>query len=117
MKSHKELDVWKLAIETGVELYEHTSRFPKHELYGLSSQMRRACVSIASNIAEGAARNSKKDYVRFLYIALGSCAELETQLEIVSRLGYLERDILDTLFEKEARIAQMILGVVRRWKK
>lgn len=117
MNTHKDLDAWKTAMEMAVDIYRLTSSYPRCEVYGLSSQMRRACVSVASNIAEGAARQSKKDYIRFLYCSLGSCAELETQLELSYALGYLERDMLNILMCKQSRVAQMLTGMIRRWKK
>ena len=76
MADHKDLDVWKLAIELAKEVYELTAGFPASEIYGLVSQMRRSGISIASNIAEGAARNTDKEFIHFLYVALGSIAEL-----------------------------------------
>jgi four helix bundle protein len=87
-KTHKDLDVWKLGIELVKDVYIMTKNFPRNEQYGLVSQMRKSAVSIPSNIAEGAARSSKKEYVQFLYIALGSLSELETQLIIAKELEY-----------------------------
>jgi four helix bundle protein len=88
--NHKDLDVWKQAIQLVEDIYRVSSGFPKDEIYGITSQIRRAAVSIPSNISEGAARNSNKDFMRFLSIALGSLSELETQLLISSRLGYAD---------------------------
>ncbi|MCD4698131.1 MAG: four helix bundle protein [Bacteroidales bacterium] len=88
MKSHEDLQVWQMAIDLVTDLYKVTNDFPKSELYGLTNQIRRASVSIPSNIAEGSARNSTKEYIQFLYIALGSAAEVETQLLISKNLGY-----------------------------
>lgn len=82
MKSHHELKVWRTAIKLAKSVYELTREFPKEELYGLTSQMRRAATSIASNIAEGAARNGTKEFIQFLYIAVGSANELDTHVEI-----------------------------------
>jgi four helix bundle protein len=84
--SYKDLIVWQKAIELTVAIYELTEFFPKEETYGLTSQMRRAAVSISSNIAEGRFRGTKNDYIQFLRIAYGSGAELETQIEIAKRL-------------------------------
>lgn len=86
INSYKELIVWQRAIELTVFVYELTDKFPKEEIYGLISQMRRAAVSIPSNIAEGRFRGTKNDYLQFLRIAYGSGAELETQVEISKRL-------------------------------
>ena len=88
VKSHEDLQVWQMAIDFVTELYKVTNNFPKYELYGLTNQIRRASVSIPSNIAEGSARKSTKEYIQFLYIALGSTAEVETQLLISKNLGY-----------------------------
>ena len=88
MKAHHRLQVWKRSIDYVVEIYDLTAGFPKEGLYGLTNQMRRAAVSIASNIAEGAGRGSKKEFGRFLSIAQGSAAELKTQLIIAEKLGY-----------------------------
>ena len=103
MLTHKDLDIWKLGIELVEEIYEITNRFPKDEVYGLTSQMRRATVSIPSNIAEGAAINSKREFNQFLYVALGSLAELETQIIISERLGYIKNQELMELIEKLRR--------------
>jgi len=87
MKTHKDLDVWKLSIDLVKDVYNITKTFPQSEIYGLTSQIRRCAVSIPSNIAEGSARNSNKEFIQFLYIALGSCAELETQLIISKEIN------------------------------
>ena len=92
MLIHKDLDIWKLGIELVERVYEITNRFPKNEIYGLISQMRRAAVSIPSNISEGAARSSTKEFVQFLYVALGSLSELETQAIIAEKLGYISNN-------------------------
>ena len=103
MITHKDLDIWKLGIELVEEIYKTTVEFPKEEIYGLTNQMRRASVSIPSNISEGAARGSKKEFIKFLYIALGSLAELETQTIISEKLGYLKNHQLMDLIEKQRR--------------
>jgi four helix bundle protein len=90
MRDHKELDVWKESVELVTEIYTATRLFPKEEVYGLTNQVRRAAVSIPSDIAEGAARQTSKEFMQFLYIALGSVAELETQLIIAENLHYIE---------------------------
>lgn len=92
MATHKDLAVWQLAMNFVVEIYEITSQYPDEEKYGLVSQIRRSAVSIPSNIAEGAGRNSNKQYLQFLYIALGSIAEIETQLIIAKRLSFYTKD-------------------------
>ena len=88
-KRHKRMDIWLLSIALVEEIYALTQTFPNEEKFGLISQMRRSAVSVPSNIAEGAARNSDKDFMRFLAIARGSLMELDTQLIISNRLGYL----------------------------
>jgi four helix bundle protein len=98
MMTHKDLDVWKMGIDLVEKVYRITERFPKEEQFGLTSQLRRAAVSISSNIAEGAARNSKREYAQYLYISLGSLAEVETQLIIANRLQYLnDQDIMENI--------------------
>lgn len=89
IKSYKDLDVWKKGIEIAELVYKLTRRFPKEEQYGLVSQMQRAAVSVPSNIAEGCARRHAREYQQACYVALGSCAELETELLIAMRLGYV----------------------------
>ena len=87
LHSYKGLFVWQRSIELVTAVYELTEKFPKEEIYGLTAQMRRAAVSISSNIAEGRSRGTKKEFAQFLRVAYGSGAELETQLEIAQRLG------------------------------
>jgi four helix bundle protein len=93
VKSFKDLYVWRLGVELAETIYRITAGFPKAELFGLTSQMRRAAVSIPSNIAEGRARNSSREFLHFLSISRGSLAELETQLEIAVRLNYTGSDV------------------------
>src|ERR1035438_2853667 len=93
VKSFRDLDVWRLGLDLAEAVYQCTSSFHKCELFGLTAQMRRAAVSIPSNIAEGRARTSTKEFLQFLSIALGSLAELETQFELAVRLGYADSAI------------------------
>lgn len=88
IRSHKDLVVWQKGIDLVQAVYRLTAELPQEERFGLSSQLRRAAVSIPSNIAEGRSRTSRKDFIQFLHIALGSASEVETQLEIVRRLRY-----------------------------
>ncbi len=90
MRPHEKLDVWKRAINLCVDLYRLTDQFPASEKYGLVSQMRRAAVSLASNIAEGAGSGSTKIYIHFLHIAQGSLSELDTQLVISKKLAFID---------------------------
>ena len=92
IKTHKDLDVWKEAIALAKEVYKLTETFPKEEIYGLTSQIRRAAVSIPSNIGEGAARNSRKEFIQALHVSLGSLAELETQLLLAKEIGFLQKN-------------------------
>ncbi len=112
MKTHKDLDVWGKSIELVTHIYELTKSFPKEEIYGLTSQIRRAAVSIPANIAEGAARNSKKEFIQFLYIGLGSLAELETELIIAKNLNYLGNND-DNIFIKLDTIGKMLTGLIK----
>lgn len=105
--NHKDLDVWKQAIVFVEKIYKLTGIFPKEELYGLSLQIRRAAVSIASNISEGAARNSKKEFLNFLNYGLGSLAEVETQLIIAERLGYIKNQ---SFTDDVNRVRALIIG-------
>lgn len=113
MKTHKDLDIWKKGIEFVVEIYKTTANFSKEELYGLTSQMRRAVISYPSNIAEGAARFSKKEFIQFLYISLGSLSEVETQLIIASRLKYLTNT---ELLEDMEVLRRMTLNFIKYLK-
>jgi len=111
--THKDLGVWKDAIQFVKRTYEATASFPNSELYGITNQMRRSAVSIPSNIAEGAARGKTKEFVRFLYISLGSLSELETQLIVSRELGYdFDLDMLEQLEE----IRKKLLALIRSLK-
>ena len=111
IKTHHDLNVWQKAISLVTLIYEHTAGFPKKEIYGLTSQIRRCAVSIPSNIAEGSARTTKKDFAYFLAIALGSIAELETQLIISKNLNYLSETVLNELIDELKSIRKMTLGL------
>jgi four helix bundle protein len=113
VKTHKDLDVWKKSMDFITLLYKVTTNFPKDEIYGLTNQMRRAAVSIPSNIAEGAARKSNKEYIQFLYIALGSAAELETQLLTSKNVNYIDDKSFDLLIKERDEIARMLFGLIR----
>jgi four helix bundle protein len=92
MKTHKDLDVWNKSIEMVTGIYKLTRNFPKEELYGLTNQVRRAAVSVPSNIAEGSGRNSSREFLQFLYYSKGSLMELETQIIIAHNLNYLNNE-------------------------
>lgn len=116
MRPHKNLKVWKKAIELITRIYEITGSFPVDEKFGLISQIRRSAISIPSNIAEGAARNSKKEFIQFLSIAQGSTSELETQLIISNNLGFLKNEEMGLLNELD-EISRMIIGLIKTLKK
>lgn len=111
---HKELEVWKDAIDFVTETYSLTASFPGPEIYGLTSQMRRAAVSVPSNIAEGAARNSDKEFIQFLHISLGSLAEIETQFIIASNLGYLNN--INASIGQIEKLRKMLTGLIKYLK-
>ena len=115
MRSHKDLDAWKKSMDLVDSIYKVTKSFPNEELYSLTNQMRRAAISIPSNIAEGAARGSKNDFIRFLYIALGSLSELETQVIIANRLGYLTNP--NNLLNDIGIIRKLINGLIYSLKR
>jgi four helix bundle protein len=110
----RELDVWKLGKDIVLDIYRTTALFPKEEAYGLVSQMRRASVSIPSNVAEGFNWFHNKEYRQLLYVALGSCAELETQVEITTDLQYLERKDRDRLIEKLDHETRMLRNLIKK---
>jgi four helix bundle protein len=108
-RPHYKLDAWKEAMALVTEVYQRSSLFPREEIYGLTSQIRRSAVSIPSNMAEGAARLGSREFVRFLNIAKGSLSELETQLLIAVSLKYLQSD--DSIFNKLNRVSRLITGL------
>lgn len=110
----RDLEIWKLGKTIVLDIYKTTKEFPKEELFGIISQMRRAAVSIPSNIAEGFNRFHNKDYQRFLFIALGSCAELETQIEICHDLGYIAADKKLFLLEKLNHESRMTRNLIKK---
>jgi four helix bundle protein len=112
-KPHKKLEAWTKAIALTTKIYKLTENLPEAEKFGLISQMRRAAVSVASNIAEGAARNTKKEFVQFLFTAQGSLSELDTQIIICKELGYVsdeDCDLIDREMESESKL---IAGLIR----
>ena len=113
MRPHYSLDVWNRSIELAEAIYRLTAGFPREEEYGLKSQLRRAAISIPSNIAEGAARQTKKEFLRFLYIAAGSASEIDTQLEIARRLGYIHATSQAELGKALEKVSKMVSGLIR----
>lgn len=116
INSHRDLIVWQKSIDFVVMIFKITDGFPKTEIYGLVSQMRRAAVAIPSNIAEGAGRQYRKEFVQFLGIAEGSASELETQLIISKKLGFIEQDIYDTIVDNLLEIIKMLNGLSKKLK-
>ncbi len=114
VKDYKDLHVWQKGIEIVDCVYSITERFPREELYGLSSQMRRASVSIPSNIAEGFVRKHTKEYKQFLRIALGSCAELDTQLIIAKRRSYINQRDLEDIGENINHELRMLTSLINK---
>lgn len=110
--SFRDLRVWRDAMNLTTNVYRLTSKFPKHELYGLSQQIRRAAVSVPSNIAEGKGRYSDRDFVRFLLVARGSLLEVETQLIIAQELRYLPREDADCLLRMAERVGRALSGLI-----
>ncbi len=113
MRSHKELTVWKEAMSLTAEVYRLARALPSHELYALSDQMRRAAVSVPSNIAEGNARGSQKDFTHFLRISLGSCAELQTQIELCVLLGYATADQIQPALSQCILVTKKLRALIR----
>jgi four helix bundle protein len=116
MHNFKKLAIWQLSIDLATLVYKSTKDFPKSEVYGLTSQIRRAAVSVASNIAEGSGRNTDKDFARFLDIAIGSSFELETQIEIAFLLEYIEKDIYEQLIQNCSQLQKMIYSFRKKLK-
>jgi four helix bundle protein len=112
VKSFKDLEVWKKSVQLVKRIYALTSEFPKQEVYILVNQMCRAVISIPSNIAEGKSRQSKKEYVQFLYVALGSLSELETQVIISRDLGYINKKIEASVSEEINHIERMLRSLI-----
>ena len=113
-KPHKKLDAWKVAIDLVSEVYRVTDSFPAREVYGLTSQIRRAAISVPSNIAEGAGRHTKKEFVNYLHIAQASLSELDTQSEIAKTLGYLNATTWAKIDAQMERIDKMLSGLIRQ---
>lgn len=116
MAHFKELIVWQKSIDLVTKIYKVTEKFPSSEIYGLTSQLRRASVSIPSNIAEGNTRRSKADYVQFLRIARGSCSEIETQIIISKNLGFIDEINFNELSSNIIEISKMLNGLINSLK-
>ena len=114
MRNHKDLIVWQKSMLLVKELYEISQSFPREELYGITSQIRRAAVSIPSNIAESYGRGHEKELVQFLYIALGSASELETQLIICKDINYLTEEKFNMLNDLNIEIVKMLSSLINK---
>jgi four helix bundle protein len=116
IRNYRDLIVWQKSVKLVTDIYDITKAFPKDELFGLTSQIRRSAISIPSNIAEGYGRNSTGDYKRFLQIAVGSLYEMQTQLEIAYNLEYIAKDVFDEKFEKCIEIDKMSYSLIQKIK-
>ena len=114
VKTYKDLLVWQKAIHFVTQVYKAVKGFPQEELYGLTSQIKRAAVSIPSNIAEGYGRKSTKDYLRFLQIAMGSIFEIQTQLEISKNLEFVSESSFGELYEYSREIERMLSSMINK---
>jgi four helix bundle protein len=114
IRSYRDLDIWKLGIQVAKEIYELTERFPKQEMYIMTAQLRRCAISVPSNVAEGFRRYHNKEYRQFLHIALGSCAELETQVTLARELKYIDGDAEGELLEKTDHLCRMISNLLKK---
>ncbi len=114
IKSFKDLKIWNMGIKLVEDVYRVSTSFPKEEMYGLQSQLRRSAVSIPSNIAEGFGRFHNKEYRKVLYISLGSCAELTTQIIIAARLKYVEENKADSILSDIDEISKMTMSLIKK---
>lgn len=114
IRSYKDLEIWRRSVELVTGIYSVTKHFPKSETYTLVDQIRRAALSIPSNIAEGHARQHRKEFRQFLFVALGSLAELETQLIVAGELGFLEKEKLNQLLSETDVVGKMTRALIKR---
>ncbi|MDD4179226.1 MAG: four helix bundle protein [Candidatus Margulisbacteria bacterium] len=113
MRTFKDLKVWQKAYSLVIDVYTHTKSFPAEERYGITSQLRRAALSIPSNISEGYGRKSMKQYIQFLRIAYGSGTELETQLMLSKDLNYLNEEIFNNIISKYYEVERMLMALIK----
>ncbi|KIQ21805.1 S23 ribosomal protein [Flavobacterium sp. MEB061] len=116
MSHFRKILVWQKSISLVTKIYKATNTFPKEEMFGLTSQIRRSSISIPSNIAEGSGRESTKDFLRFLYISLGSIFEMQTQLEIAKNIIYIKEEEFNNLYEDSREIERMLASLIRKLK-
>ena len=117
IESYKDLVIWKKAIDLVVDIYQVVKNFPREELYALSDQIKRSAVSVPSNIAEGQSRQHTGEFRQFLYIALGSLAELDTQVNIAQRLGFMDSEKNKLLTKDITELRKMIFSLISKLKK
>ena len=117
MQSYKELFVYQKGYQLSLEIYRVTNNFPKEELYGIVSQMRRAAISIPCNIAEGYRRGHRKEYIQFLYIAQGSCGELETLLSLSWDLSYINEENFAKLYKIQEDVSRLLRALINSLSK
>ena len=111
--TYTDLEVWQAAMDLVMGIYEITQSFPREDIYGLTSQLRRAAVSVPSNIAEGKGRSSDKELVQFLNPSRGSLFEIETQVAIARSIGYLNAETSEAIFRQTSRVGQLLNGLIR----
>ncbi len=116
-KPHKKLAAWKESIHLVIMVYEITRNFPQSEIFGLISQIRRAVISIPANVAEGAARQTRREFVQFLYIARGSVSEMDTYIEIARKLGYIGKESMVKVDEKMMDVDKILTGLIQSLKR
>ncbi|WP_119792489.1 four helix bundle protein [Flavobacterium anhuiense] len=116
MSHFRKILVWQKSISLVTNVYKATRTFPKEETFGLTSQIRRSSISIPSNIAEGSGRESNKDFLRFLYISLGSLFEMQTQLEIAKNIIYISEEEFNLLYEDSREIERMLASLIKKVK-
>jgi len=117
IRPHRKLDAWKRAMEMARNIYSLTENFPKEEIYGITNQLRKSALSVPSNIAEGAARKSRNEFLQFLNIAQGSLSELDTQIELSYMLNYILEDKYQEIIDEITIITKLISGLIRKIQK
>jgi four helix bundle protein len=117
LKSYRDLTAWQMAMDLVVSVYEMTREFPENERYGLTNQLRRAAVSIPSNVAEGQGRSTSRDFLHFLSVAYGSLQEVETQLILAQRLGFASEQKIDSILAQCGEVGRLTNGLRRSLRK
>lgn len=116
MSTFRDLLIWQKSMTLITQIYQSTNQFPKEEIFGLTSQIRRSAISIPSNIAEGFGRESKQDFLRYLNISIGSLFEFQTQLEIAKNINYLNENEFNNIFEDSREIERMLVSFIKKLK-